>query len=55
MIMKIVMKGIVWSLFLNKNSIAIEATVIPSVKMLNSEKVNLKLSNGLTRADDVVD
>lgn len=49
-IKKIVIKGILWSLFLRRNNPTKDAIVIPRVITLNLTNVNFKVSNGFVNA-----
>lgn len=45
-----VIKGILWSLFLNKKSPTRDTTVIPRVITLNLANVSFRVYNGLVKA-----
>lgn len=45
-----VIKGILWSLFLNKKSPTRDTIVIPRVITLNLKNVNFRVYNGLVKA-----
>ena len=47
---KIVMKGILWSLFLNKNKIIKEPIVMPKVIILKVAKICCIFFNGFVKA-----
>lgn len=49
-ITNILMNGMVWSLFLRRNSTTIDAIVIPNVRILNFKKVCFMLSRGFVKA-----